>query len=138
MSHRTIYWIVGGIFAVLLVVMLASWRYDRSNAEADRKAQQLIAAYEEAGLRTPADPDQVARVLGNDGGAVCDLADSDVQKGYLKTRLGVGGEFYYRPVEVDRRVLEGLLLIVQIYCPDKLEDVQDLTDDLEYDDVIRG
>lgn len=137
MSNRTIYWIVGAIFGVLLVVMLASWRYNRANAEANRKAQELFAAYRKAGLRTPANRKQVARVLGKDGGAVCKFAGSKIQKAYLKTRLGVGGEFYYRPVRVDREVLQGLVLIVQVYCPGKLDDVRDLVKSLHYADVIR-
>lgn len=137
MSHRRIYTIVGGILAVLLVVMLATWRYNRSSAEANRKAQQLIASYEQAGLRTPASTRQVARLLGTDGGAVCKLAGSKIQQGYLKTRLGVGGEFYYRPVTVDRKVLQGFVLIVRAYCPEKLDSVRDLVKSLHYDNVIR-
>lgn len=136
MSERRIYWIVGGIVAVLLVVMLATWRYNRSSVEANRKAQQLIASYEAAGLRTPSNTRQVARVLGTDGGAVCKLAGSKLQQGYLKTRLGVGGEFYYRPVRVDREVLQGLALIVRVYCPDKLGDVRKLQHGLHFADVV--
>jgi hypothetical protein len=137
MSHRVIYWIVGGIFGVLLIVMLASWNYDRQNAQADAKAQQLIATYRAAGLTPPAKPEMIARVLGDDGGAVCDTAGSDLLDGYWKLRLGVGGEFYYRPVKVDQRMLQGYLLVVKTYCPDKLPDVQEFVDDLDFDDVIR-
>jgi hypothetical protein len=134
--ERTIYWIVGGIFGVLLIVMLAAWNYDRQNEEADAKAAELIAAYEAAGLRAP-DQDQIAGVLGDDGGAVCDAADGDVLQGYWKQRFGVGGEFYFRPVKVDRKVVQGLLLVVRIYCPEELPDVEDFVEDLDFDDVIR-
>jgi hypothetical protein len=136
MTNRRIYWIVGGIFAVLLVLMLVGWGYNRSNAAADQKAQQLMAAYGAAGLPVPADTGQIARVLGDDGGAVCDFAGSDIQTGYLKTRLGVGGEFYYRPTRVDRRMLRGLLLVVKVYCPDKLPAVEKLNGDLRYSNVV--
>ena len=91
MRDRSIYWIVSGGLAVLLVVMLVSWNYDRQNEEADAKAQELIAAFEEAGLRTPADPDQIARTLGDDGGQVCETADSELVQGYWKLRLLHGG-----------------------------------------------
>jgi hypothetical protein len=137
MSERAIYWVVGGIFGLLLVVMLAAWDYDRSNEEANQKALQLIAAYEAAGLRAPERPAMVARVLGDDGGWVCDAAGSDVLEGYWKQRLAVGGEFYFRPVKVDRRTIQGLLLTVQIYCPDKLPDVEEFVEDLDFDDVVR-
>ena len=70
MSHRAIYWIVGGVMAVLLVVMLITYNYNRSNEEAVAKAQQFITAFDKAGLRAPKDP-RVARVFGTDGGAVC-------------------------------------------------------------------
>ena len=52
-SHRTIYLVVGGVMFALLVVMLVTWNYNRSNEEALAKAQQLITAFEKAGLRTP-------------------------------------------------------------------------------------
>jgi hypothetical protein len=134
--ERTIYWIVGGIFGVLLIVMLAAWNYDRQNEEADAKAAQLIAAYEEAGLRAP-DQDQIARVLGDDGGAVCETADSELVQGYWKLRLAVGGEFYIRPVTLDGRIRQGLSLVVDIYCPEKRPDIEDLFEDWDFDDVIR-
>lgn len=138
MNDRKIYWIVGTLFGVLLVVMLATWHYNRSSAEARQKAQALVAATQAAGLRVPADPERVARVLGTDGGMVCDIAGNKLQNGYLKTRLGVGGEFYYRPVTIDRRVLEGVNLIVRIYCPDKLGAVQRFENGLKYGNVVRG
>lgn len=121
-----------------MVTMLVTWRYDRSNAGVDRKAQELVAAHDGAGLPTPRSRKQVARVLGDDGGAVYDLAASGIKKGYLKTRLGVGGDLHYRPVKVDRRVLQGLALIVRVHCPDELKDVRRLEGGLRYDDVIGG
>ena len=136
MRERTIYWIVGGAFAVLLVVMLVGWNYDRQNAEADAKAQELIAAYEEAGLRAP-DADQIARTLGDDGGQVCETADSELVQGYWKLRLAVGGEFYQRATRLDPRVREGLSLVVDVYCPEKRPDIEDFFEDWDFDDVVR-
>jgi hypothetical protein len=138
MTHRAIYWVVGGLLAVLLVAMLASWNYDRETASAEAKAQQLVTAYQQAGLTVPVNPDQIARVLGDDGGAVCDAAASRQQQGYLSTRLGVGGEFYFRPTLVDQRTLQGLALIVTTYCPDKLPPVQKFIEGLHYAPVIRA
>ena len=137
MRERTIYWIVGGIFGVLLIVMLVAWNYDRQNEEADAKAQELIAAYEEAGLPTP-DQDQIARVLGDDGGQVCETADSELVQAYWKLRLGVGGEFYVRPVRLDRRIRQGLSLVVDVYCPEKRPDIEDFFEDWDFDDVVRN
>jgi hypothetical protein len=136
MRERTIYWIVGGALAVLLIVMLVGWNYDRQNAAADAKAQELIAKYEAAGLRAP-DPDQIARVLGDDGGAVCETADSELVQGYWKLRLAVGGEFYQRATSLPGTVREGLSLVVDVYCPEKRPDIEDFFEDWDFDDVVR-
>ena len=136
MRERTIYWIVGGGLAVLLIVMLVAWNYDRQNAEADAKAQELIAAYEEAGLRAP-DQDEIARTLGDDGGSVCETADSELVQGYWKLRLMTGGEFYVRAVRLDRKIRQGLSLIVDTYCPEKRPDVEEFFEDWNFDDVVR-
>jgi hypothetical protein len=134
--ERTIYWIVAGVLGVLLIVMLVAWNYDRQNEEADAKAQQLIAAYEEAGLPTP-DQDQIARVLGDDGGQVCETADSELVQGYWKLRLMIGGEFYVRAAPLDGRIRDGLSLVVDIYCPDKRPDIDDFFEGWDFDDVVR-
>lgn len=136
MRERTIYWIVIGGLGVLLIVMLVGWNYDRQNAEADAKAAELIAAYEEAGLRAP-DQDQIARTLGDDGGQVCDTADSELVQGYWKLRLMVGGEFYTRAVRLDARVRQGFSLIVDVYCPEKRPAIEDFFEDWDFDDTVR-
>jgi hypothetical protein len=38
-------------------------------------------------------------------------------------------------VIADSRVLQGQLLIIEVYCPDELEDFQEFVDDLKTDDV---
>jgi hypothetical protein len=136
MRERTIYWIVGGVFGVLLIVMLVAWNYDRQNDEANAKAQELIAAYEAAGLPAP-DQDQIARTLGDDGGQVCETADSELVQGYWKLRLAVGGEFYQRATRLDPRVREGLSLVVDVYCPEKRPDIEEFFEDWDFDDVVR-
>ena len=136
MRERTIYWIVAGAFGVLLIVMLVAWNYDRQNEEADAKAQELIAAFEAAGLPTP-DQDQIARTLGDDGGQVCETADSELVQGYWKLRLAVGGEVYQRATRLDGRVREGLLLVVDVYCPEKRPDIEDFFEDWDFDDLVR-
>ena len=136
MSHRALYWIVGAGLGVLLIVMLVGWNYDRQNDEADAKAQELIAAFEQAGLTAP-DQDQIARTLGDDGGQVCETADSELVQGYWKLRLMVGGEFYTRAVRLDGRVRQGLSLVVDVYCPEKRPDIEDLFEEWDFDDVVR-
>ncbi len=136
MRERPIYWFVGGVLGLLLIVMLIGWNYDRQNDEANAKAQELIAAFEGAGLRAP-DQDQIARTLGDDGGQVCDAADSELVQGYWKLRLMVGGEFYTRAVRLDGRIREGLSLVVDVYCPEKRPDIEDFFEGWDFDDTIR-
>jgi hypothetical protein len=135
-NGRAIYWIVGGALGVLLIVMLVGWNYDRQNEEADAKATQLIDAFEQAGLRAP-DKDQIARTLGDDGGQVCETADSKLVQGYWKLRLMIGGEYYVRAVRLDPRIRTGFSLVVDVYCPEKRPDVEELFEDWNFDDVVR-
>jgi len=118
MSNRAIYWTVGGVLAVLLVLAMVTWNYNKANAEALDKANQLISSYQEAGLTPPRSAENVAEVLGTDGGEVCVAVRSDTLLGYIKTRLGVGGEFGFRPTIIDRRPLLGAALVVKTYCPE--------------------
>jgi hypothetical protein len=137
MRERTIYWIVVGALGVLLIVMLVAWNYDRQNEEADAKAQELIAAFEAAGLTAP-DQDQIARTLGDDGGQVCETADSGLVQGYWKLRLLIGGEFYVRATSLPEHIRQGLSLVVDVYCPEKRPDIEDFFEGWDFHNVVRN
>ncbi|MDL9937563.1 hypothetical protein QSJ18_12475 [Gordonia sp. ABSL1-1] len=132
MSHKVIYWTVGGVLLVLLVVMLVTYDYHRDNAEAVAKANQLIGAFQANGLATPASAEEVAKVLGDDGGNVCEATSSTEQLGYLKAELAVGGAFYTRAVILPENVFEGMRLIVDIYCPENRQNIRDFIDEQRY------
>jgi hypothetical protein len=136
MSHRAIYGIVAAVFGVLLVVMLVTYNYNKSSDEALAKAQQLTATLGQAGLPTPKDPAQVAKVFGTDGGSVCASVQDGVALGIAKFNLSVGGEFYRRAVIADRRVAAGILAVVKTYCPDKIPTLQKFLDQ-HFDTVVR-
>jgi hypothetical protein len=131
-SHRTIYWIVAGLMAALLVVMLITFRYNRANEEALTKANQLISAFQGAGLTAPKDPARVASVFGTDGGTVCGSVGSGVGRGIAKLNLMVGGTFATRPVINEAQIGTGLVLIVKTYCPQKLPETQQFVDNLRF------
>jgi hypothetical protein len=137
-SHRTIYIVVGAVVAVLLVVMLVTYDYGTPDKD-EAKAQELITAFQEAGLPTRLDADQIADLLGDDGGPVCaaaaDLPDGHALRGYVKTRLGVGGEFYFRPTRFDRAAIRKALIVVRTYCPDELDGIRDIVDDLKLNNL---
>jgi hypothetical protein len=136
MSHRAIYVTVAAVLGVLLVVMLVTYNYNKSNDEALAKAQQLTTTLSQAGLPTPRDPAQVAKVLGTDGGEVCASVRDGLALGIAKFNLSVGGEFYRRAVIADRRVAAGVLAVVKTYCPDKVPTLQKFLDQ-HFDTVVR-
>jgi hypothetical protein len=79
------------------------------------------------------------RVLGDDGGAVCaDPSSALVRAGYF-AQLGNGAAGPgQRPVIVADRLVQGEQMILQIYCPDQLDEFTQFTEDLKYADVLKG
>jgi hypothetical protein len=77
------------------------------------------------------------RTFGTDGGAVCDNPGESLGKAVLFDQFANGAsQVGRRPVIVDRRLLQGQILILETYCPDELEDFREDFDDLKTDDVI--
>jgi Tfp pilus assembly protein FimT len=126
------------ILGLMVLAALITFRGARETREAQDKADQLIAALEEAGARTPSS-DQIVRVLGDDGGATCANPNDALSRAILLSQLTNGATGPgARPVIADSRVVQGQLLIIEIYCPDELEEFQQFVDDLETDDVASG
>jgi hypothetical protein len=136
-TRRTTYIVLGVVFLLLLGVALVAFRSARSTAEADAKADQYIAELTANGLRSPS-KDQIVRVLGDDGGAICDDPGSGLRRGILYGTLtnGAAGPGI-RPVIVDNDVLKGQLLALKVYCPDELEKFTEIVDSITYADVAR-
>lgn len=123
------------VLGVLVVVGLIAFNSARETRNAEEKADELIAALEDAGARTP-DKDQIVRVLGEDGGATCEDPNDALSRAILLSQLSNGATGPgARPVVADSRVFQGQKLIIEIYCPDELEDFNEFVDDLETDDV---
>ncbi|MFE5705381.1 hypothetical protein CJ179_43180 [Rhodococcus sp. ACS1] len=134
-DRMIIYGLVTFIIVILTIIALLLFPYVSSNREADDKADQLIAALDQAGARTPSH-DQIVGVLGDDGGAICANPNAPLARATLLSQManGAGGPGT-RPVVVDERVVKGELLVIQIYCPDKLPEFQQFVGDLETSDV---
>jgi hypothetical protein len=135
-NHRTLYWTLGGVAVIFAIIGLFTYNGGPENRQAERKAQELTQKFEQAGLPVPAEQDLLVRLLGDDGGAVCANPANALGKATLLDQLTNGANVGRRPVIVDRRVLQGELLILQTYCPDKVKDYQDKIDDLKTDDTI--
>jgi hypothetical protein len=131
-----IYWVAIGLFVVLVVVGLVSYRGHKSSEKADAQADELIAAIEAAGYPAP-DRDRVVGVLGDDGGATCEDPSEALAKATLDRMLynGAAGPGA-RPVIGDNKAVQGQLLIISIYCPDELPDFAEIADDLDLDDTV--
>ncbi|MER6971725.1 hypothetical protein ABT304_11745 [Nocardioides sp. NPDC000445] len=124
------------VLGILLVVGLIAFNSARETRNAEEKADELIAALEDAGAQAP-DKDQIVRVLGDDGGATCEDPNDALNRAILLSQLSNGASGPgARPVVVDSRVFQGQKLIIEIYCPDELDDFNEFVDDLETDDVV--
>jgi Tfp pilus assembly protein FimT len=123
------------LLIAMVVAALIVFRGAKESREASDKADQLITALEEAGARAP-DKDQVVRVLGDDGGATCENPNDALSRSVLLSQLSNGASGPgARPVIADSRVFKGQLLIIEVYCPDELDEFRAFVDDLETADV---
>ncbi len=116
------------VFAVIGVLMFKS---ARDTQQALDKADQLIASINEAGGTAPS-REQIARVLGEDGGAVCANPNEALSRAILFSQLANGASGPgSRPVITDSRLFQGELRIIQIYCPEELDEFQKFVDELQ-------
>ncbi|MFD7546330.1 hypothetical protein ACFV0R_08675 [Streptomyces sp. NPDC059578] len=136
-QHKWIY--IGAIVLLVAFVVIGLLRYEavRSSNEATKKANQLADMLEADGFRRP-DTAAVARALGTDGGIVCQDPDSALKSAQWKTNLSNGttgpGQ---RPVISDRQVVEAEAIVLSVYCPDQLKQIQDRIDQLKTSDTVR-
>lgn len=133
-----IYWVALGLLVVLMVIALLTFSSARSTAKANDKADELIAAMQAAGADAPS-RDQVVRVLGEDGGAICEDPGHALRRAVLNSQLSNGAAGPgQRPIIADERVVKFEVLVISTYCPDELEDFVEKIEDFDFEDVIRG
>jgi len=130
-ERSVIYIVVATILVVLTVIALLAFRAGRENDAAQEQAAELTQALEEAGMRAPS-TDQIVRVLGDDGGAVCANPNGALTRGLVLNELtnGAAGPGR-RPIVVEDRVLRSQLLIIGVYCPDELPNYEEFVERLE-------
>ena len=134
--ERRVTWIVLGLFFLgFMVVGVTIFNSNKKNQAAIDKANQLTAELARAGLPVP-EAQQIYNVLGDDGGAVCAAPANALVKSILYGQLtnGAAGPGQ-RPIIADNKAVEGVLLIVKVYCPDKAADFQEVVDNLKTADV---
>jgi hypothetical protein len=138
-DRRLVYIVITVALVLLLIICLVFYRRAESNQEAQDKANQLIAALQQAGVRAVPSQEQIAGVLGDDGGAICKNPASALRQALLFSQLtnGAGGPGI-RPVIADSKIFKGELLVIQIYCPDELPQFQQMVEQLKTAGVAGG
>ena len=134
-ERSVIYIITVVVLVALAVIALVTFLSARQEVKAQDKAEQFLASLEENGITTSLTAEQVARVLGDDGGGVCANPNEALSKAVLFDRLANGAAGPgQRPILAEDRLLEGQLLIIETYCPEELEEFQQFVDDLQLTD----
>ncbi|SNY52951.1 hypothetical protein [Paractinoplanes atraurantiacus] len=134
-SNTVTYVVLGIVFLVLFGTALFAFSSAHESRQAEEKAQELQSQLSAAGMRVPT-TDQIVRVLGDDGGAVCDSPGNALRRATLYGLLtnGAAGPGQ-RPVIADNKAVQGQLIIIKVYCPQYIEEFQEVIDDLKLDDV---
>jgi len=138
--HRSVLYIVVTVVLVVLAVWaVIAFASARESQRAEEKADELIQVLEDAGATATPRPEVIARVLGDDGGAVCANPNQALNRATLYGLLtnGSGGPGV-RPILADNTVFRGQLAIIEVYCPDELEDFEQFIDSLETTDSANG
>ena len=136
-EHKWIYISAIVLLVALAVIGVINYTSVRKTNEATDKANQLADAAVAAGYPRP-DTDTIVRTLGTDGGNVCEDPGSALKSALWKINVSNGAAFVgQRPVIGDTQALRAEAKILQIYCPEKLDDFQDRLDDLDTDDTVR-
>ena len=137
MRERTIYWIVAGVLGVLLIVMLVGWNYDRQNDEANAKAAELIAAFEDGRASGPG-----SRIRSRGRSATTAARSARRRTASSCRATGSSGSWSAAsstsaPSGSTGGSARGLSLVVDVYCPEKRPDIEDFFEDWDFDDTIR-
>ncbi|WP_448002627.1 hypothetical protein [Agromyces bauzanensis] len=135
-ERSLIYIITVVVLVALGVIATVMFLTARQEVKSQDKAEELIQVLSDAGVDVNLTAEQISRVLGNDGGAVCANPNDALSRAVLLDRIanGAGGPGI-RPIITDERYLQGQVLIMQVYCPNEVEDFQKFIDSLELTDT---
>lgn len=136
--HKWIYW--GAIVVLVGLVVAGLIRYStimRTEATS-KKADQLSEALVEAGYPAP-DKDTTERLLGTDGGQICEAPGKALKKALYRIQALSNGATGpgMRPVIADSKAVQAERIVLEVYCPDKLDEFDDAAEDLKTDETVR-
>ena len=133
---RSITYIISAVLLIVLATIgLFTFRAANETARAAEKADQLIANIEATGATAPS-RDQIIRVFGDDGGAMCADPNSSLSQALALGQLtnGSGGPGT-RPVIAESLAVQGQLMVIEVYCPEELAGFQEFVDGLTTTDT---
>ncbi|GAA3211391.1 hypothetical protein ACFP63_03415 [Oerskovia jenensis] len=136
-SRRWILYTAAALLAVavglLMAVLYTNYHAAQDRELAEQRAAELHAEFEAIGI-TAFDEDQIVAVLGADGGGFCTdpaaLVKATANLGSTNGATGPGS----RPSLVDERRLAGDRLVIEVYCPEQLDDFDAYVDSLNLDE----
>ncbi|MFF9013374.1 hypothetical protein ACF09C_10470 [Streptomyces sp. NPDC014870] len=137
-EHKWIY--LGAIVVLVGMVIVGLVQYSavRRDNQTATKAKELSDQLVRAGYPAP-DQDTVERLLGTDGGAVCDDPGSALKTAlYRLQQLSNGATGPgQRPIIADSQAIGAERIVLQVYCPDQVDDFDEAVDDLKTDETVR-
>ena len=135
--NRWVYWGAWIILGVFIVIGLFTFSSANKSRKANDKADQLITALKDAGAQHVPSKDQLVRVLGSDGGAICENPGDALAQATLYAMISTGSSGPgMRPIVADKRAVLGELAVIKVYCPDALDDFKSYVSDLKYADTV--
>ncbi|MER5739548.1 MULTISPECIES: hypothetical protein [unclassified Streptomyces] len=137
-EHKWIYWGAIVILVGLLITGLVRYGSFKRTEETSRKAEQLSEELVKAGYPAP-DQETAERLLGTDGGQVCENPGNALKKALYRLQqlsngaTGPGS----RPVIADSKAVDAERIVLQVYCPDQVAAFDEAVEDLKTDDTVR-
>lgn len=131
-------WLLVLTLVALAGVGVAVYRYNQPDDAALAKADQLASSLHAAGLPVPQSRQSVARMLGTDGGSVCADPGSALRKALQDAQLSNGAaNVGQRPIRAEVNLIRGTVIVLQVYCPERVQEYRDRIQDYVLDHVSK-
>ena len=114
-------WAIGAVLVLLAALGVLIFKSGDNTHLARVRADRLEALFRAHHLTVPVDRKTLIKVLGTDGGPVCDRPASALNKALKDQQLDGGGAGVgARPIRAPRSTVLGEELVLQVYCPRQL------------------
>ncbi|GHG38169.1 hypothetical protein [Streptomyces zaomyceticus] len=137
-EHKWIY--IGAIVILVGMAIAGLIKYStvKRDTQTAAKANQLSEDLVAAGYPAP-DTETVEYVLGTDGGAVCEDPGSALTTALQRIQQLTNGATGpgMRPIIADTKAIGAERIVLQVYCPEKVDDFDEAVDELKTDDTVR-